>query len=70
MAYTVVGDNFAQWVKQQIEIRNAKVATDRDLMIEMDPDVAAAFATSTSISRKFSYKPQFLTFLYQSKFVI
>ena len=51
---TVLGDVFVDWVKDQIEARNAKVTKQKDLMIEMDPDVAAAFQQSTAISSKYS----------------
>ena len=37
-----MGDQFAEWVSEQIEERNAKVAEKGNLMLELDPDVAAA----------------------------
>ena len=50
MAYSILGDTFSQWVKRQIDERNARVAEKGDLMIEMDPEVHAAFQESTAIS--------------------
>ena len=43
VAFAVVQDPFGHWVKSQIDARNHKVAVDKDLFIDMDPDVAAAF---------------------------
>ena len=48
--YTIVKDDFGQWVKEQIEERNIKVAIEKDLMIDMDPEIAEAFAASTAVS--------------------
>ena len=50
MAYSILGETFSSWVKQQIDERNARVAEKGDLMIEMDPEVRAAFMESTAIS--------------------
>ena len=50
VAYSILGETFSQWVKEQIDERNARVAEKGDLMIEMDPDVHAAFMDSTAIS--------------------
>ena len=49
---TVLGDSFNDWVKQQVEERNAAVTSKRDLMITMDKDVAEIFRSSTKVSRK------------------
>ena len=43
VAYTLLGDPFANWVMQQIEARNQKVYTDHNLLINVDPDIMAAF---------------------------
>lgn len=50
--YTVVQDPFGVWVKQQIESRNQRVAVVKNLLIDMDPEVAEAFAASTAVSSK------------------
>ena len=64
MIYSLAGDDFRVWVSQQIKDRNDRVAEKRDLMIELDPDIAAAFGDSANISSKSNFhKPglQFLT---------
>ena len=53
VTYTIAGDDFATWVKDNIEERNSKVTKQKDLMINMDADVAAAFQASTHVSCKF-----------------
>ena len=50
--YTICGNPFQTWVNQRITARNAKVTTDRDLAIHMDPEIARLFQQSTSVSRK------------------
>ena len=50
MGYSIVGDEFAKFVKEQIETRNEKVAVKRDLFIHLDPEVAKAFDDSTAVS--------------------
>ena len=52
VAYTILGEPFADWVMSQIEARNTKVAKERDLMINVDPAIAAAWQQSTHVSRK------------------
>ena len=52
VAYSVLGDTFSFWVKEQIEQRNTLVADKGNLLIELDPEVAAAFHASTAVSRK------------------
>ena len=53
IACTVLGNVFSDWVKEQIEARNAKVLVDRNNNIEMDPEMAAAFQQSTAVSSKY-----------------
>ena len=50
--YSVVGEPFEQWVKQRIEERNAAVVKEKNMLIDMDPEIAAAFANSTAVSCK------------------
>ena len=52
VAASVLEDTFTDWVKQQIEARNAKVTKEKDMLIAMDPEVEAAFQRSTAVSRK------------------
>ena len=56
IVFTVVKDDFSQFGRQQIEARNSKIAIEKDLMIDMDPEVAEAFAASTSISCKYLFR--------------
>ena len=35
--YTIAGDDFQEWVSERIEERNAKVTSDKDLSIILDP---------------------------------
>ena len=48
----MVGEPFQQWVAERIEARNEKLASDNNQMIEVDPQIAAAFAASSSLSSK------------------
>lgn len=50
--YTIVGDDFRQWVSEHIKHRNDHLAEKNDLMIELDPEIAAAFGNSLNISSK------------------
>ena len=40
VVYTIVGDQFANWVKERVDERNAKVSVDRGLNISVDPEIA------------------------------
>ena len=51
--HSVVGKPFAVWAMSTVQIRNEKHISKHKLMIDMDPEVAAIFAKSTSISSKF-----------------
>jgi hypothetical protein len=44
LVYTLSGDNFSNWVASNIDARNNELAAKQDLMIEMDPQIAKAFA--------------------------
>ena len=52
VAYSGIGDDFSVWVKKKVEARNAKVTKEKNLMVDMDPEILAAFQASTHISRK------------------
>jgi hypothetical protein len=41
--YSVMGSNFAQWVQERVRERNERVTVLRDLNINIDPQVLAAF---------------------------
>ena len=53
VGYSILGDTFAGWVKQQIEQRNDKLQVKGSLHIAIDPEVAAAFEASTAVSCKY-----------------
>ena len=55
VAFTVVGQPFGDWVKGQIELRNHKVTIEKQLNIDIDPELAAAFNASTAVSSELSF---------------
>lgn len=52
--FTVMKEPFRQWVLDQIKTRNSELGSKRNLMIEMDPEIAQAFQNSVNISSKSS----------------
>ena len=52
MLYSLIQDDFSNWVRKHIDIRNKKVTVANNLLIDMDPDIAAAFGASTAVSSK------------------
>ena len=50
---TVIGQPFLDWVKHKILERNAQQAQKQDMLIKMDPALAAAFSNSTHFSSKY-----------------
>jgi hypothetical protein len=42
-----------KWVKEVITDRNSKIKEEHNLMIKLDPAIAAAFTDSTFVSRKY-----------------
>ena len=51
----IIGQDFKDWVAEQIEERNALMAEKREVMISMDPVMASKFAASTHVSSKSIY---------------
>ena len=51
---SVLKNMFTDWLKKKIRERNAEQIEKKDLNIEMDPDVLAAFQESNSVSCKCS----------------
>ena len=49
---TVLKNIFTDWIKEQIEERNEEMKEKKDMNIELDPDIAAAFHASSSVSRR------------------
>ena len=64
VAYSILDDLFADWVKEQIEERNAKVAEKGNLMIELDSEIHQAFLESSAVSRKYLLVLTILTLLF------
>ena len=56
---TVLKNIFTDWINEQIEERNEEMKEKKDMNIELDPDIAAAFNASTSMSRWLLYNLNF-----------
>ena len=54
VAFTLLGEPFRGWIKDEIEHRNEEIAKKQKLLIELDPDVARAFHASVNISSGYS----------------
>ena len=50
---SVLKNIFSDWVKAKVDERNTQVKSKKNMMIEMDPEIAAAFAASTKVSGKY-----------------
>ena len=68
VASTVIGEPFDQWIKARIIERNDKLAEEKNLLISVDPEVAAAFRGSNAISRKLVY-PRLYLFTKENNFI-
>ena len=53
MCASLLQDEFAKWVKVNVDHRHEKVAEKKAIMIKMDPLVAEIFRQSTAVSSKF-----------------
>ena len=49
---TVVKEPFRKWVSERIKERNDTIAENRNLVIDLDPEIAKAFHSSVNISSK------------------
>ena len=49
---TVLGDDFREWVQEQVEERNSEMAIKKEMMISIDPQMVAKFQASTHVSCK------------------
>ena len=58
--HTVVGDPFLQWTNVRIHERNSKVVKEKDLNINMDPEIAQIFRQSNAVSGKLSARGGFV----------
>ena len=54
--HTVIGEPIRQMIQEAIKRRNDLVAENRNLVIELDPEVATAFKESLNISSKLGMK--------------
>ena len=50
--YTTVGKPFYDWVEQKIQERDQEIVKDQNMGINLDPEIAAIFKASTSVSGK------------------
>ena len=48
--YTIVGENFQDWIEKKLKERTKKLCEERDMNITMDPEIYKIFKSSTSIS--------------------
>ena len=49
---TRVGEGFSRWVERQVNTRHEKVADDRNMCIDMDPEVFRVYQASKAVSGK------------------
>ena len=63
---TVLEEDFTDWVTEQVENRNIEVVESKELNIEMDPEIFAAFQASTAVSRKYLFSSSSLIIFYRS----
>ena len=50
MCYTVIGRDFQDFVRGQIESRNEKIAEKQHLHVEVDPEILAVINASSAVS--------------------
>jgi hypothetical protein len=52
VVYTIVGDPFRQWVEAVMTARDNKIKDEKNLGIDLDPEILRVFRNSTSVSSK------------------
>ena len=52
MLYSLLSEDFSDWVRHHIEARNKKMTSAHNLLIDMDPDIAEAISNSTAVNSK------------------
>ena len=52
VVYTLVGDAFRLWVEEVMHARDARITEERNLGIELDPEILRVFRNSTAVSSK------------------
>ena len=50
---TVIGQPFLDWVSARIKKRNEAVTQEKNMLISLDPQIAACFHASNAVSRKY-----------------
>ena len=50
VSYTIIGNEFAQFVRQRIEERNESLADRQDLNVAIDPEILEVIRASTAVS--------------------
>ena len=50
--YTMVGEDFRNWVDNMMKERTKRITQERDMNIKMDPEIYQIFKNSTSVSSK------------------
>jgi len=53
VVYTEVGQPFQDWANKRIKERNEKIVQDKDMTINMDPEIARIFRASTAVSGEY-----------------
>ena len=51
--YTKLGERFKAWVDHHVSERHQKYVQRHNILIDMDPEVAAAFNSSSMVSSKY-----------------
>ena len=51
--HTLVGRPFAQWVKDRVDQRHLKIAEERQMLIEMDPEIGHIYQESQAVSGEY-----------------
>ena len=52
VCHTLLKNVFSDWVKEQVEERNKGLLVKKELLIDVDPEIAKAFRASTKTSGK------------------
>ena len=55
VVYTLVGNPFREWMMARVKEHDHQIAIKQNLLVQFDPKIAAAFAKSSMISRKFIF---------------
>ena len=53
--HTVLEDEFSGWVKDRIQQRNLGIVKQKNLAVNMDPEIMNAFLSSTAVSSKYDH---------------